>query len=58
MGSGREAFDFVTPYLRTVFEFMGITDVHFIAAGGTQKLITGEVDPQTFFAASFEKVHA
>jgi FMN-dependent NADH-azoreductase len=57
-GSGREAFNFVTPYLRTIFGFMGITDVHFIAAGGTQKLMTGEVDPQTFLAPSFEKVHA
>jgi FMN-dependent NADH-azoreductase len=57
-GSGREAFNFVTPYLRTVFGFMGITDVHFIAAGGTQKLLTGEVDPQTFLAPSLEKVHA
>jgi FMN-dependent NADH-azoreductase len=57
-GSGREAFNFVTPYLRTIFGFMGITDVHFIAAGGTQKLMTGEVDPQTFLAPSFAKVHA
>lgn len=57
-GSGREAFNFVTPYLRTVFGFMGITDVHFIAAGGTRKLMTGEVDPQTFLAPSLEKIHA
>src|SRR6202171_4101985 len=57
-GSGREAFHFVTPYLRPIFRFMGITDVHFIAAGGTQKLMTGEVDPQTFLAPSLEKVHA
>lgn len=57
-GSGREAFNFVTPYLRTIFGFIGITDVNFIAAGGTQKLMTGEVDPQTFLAPSLEKVHA
>jgi len=57
-GSGREAFNFVTPYLRTVFGFMGITAVHFIAAGGTQKLMTGEIDPQTFLAPSLQKVHA
>jgi FMN-dependent NADH-azoreductase len=57
-GSGREAFNFVTPYLRTIFGFMGITDVHFIAAGGTQKLMTGEVDPQTFLAPSLQKVQA
>jgi len=37
---------------------MGITDIHFIAAGGTQKLTTGEVDAQTFLAPSLEKVYA
>jgi FMN-dependent NADH-azoreductase len=57
-GSGREAFNFVTPYLRTVFGFLGITDVHFIAAGGTKELMMGNVDPQTFLAPSLEKVHA
>jgi len=48
----------VTPYLRTIFGFIGITDVNFIAAGGTQKLMTPEVDLQTFLAPSLEKVHA
>jgi len=57
-GSAAEAFNFVTPYLRTIFGFMGVTDVNIIAAGGTQKLMTGEVDSQTFLAPSLEKVHA
>src|ERR1700730_3429278 len=57
-GSALAALNFVTPYLRTVFGFMGVTDVNIIAAGGTQKLMTGEVDSQTFLAPSFEKVHA
>jgi FMN-dependent NADH-azoreductase len=57
-GSAQGALNFVTPYLRTVFGFMGITDVNFIAAEGTQKLMTGEIDSQTFLAPSFEKVHA
>jgi FMN-dependent NADH-azoreductase len=57
-GSAAESLNFVTPYLRTIFGFIGITDVNFIAAGGTQKLMTGEVDPQTFLAPSLEKVHA
>jgi hypothetical protein len=37
---------------------MGITDVSIIAAGGTQKRMTGEVDAQTFLAPSLEKAHA
>ena len=57
-GSRAESANFVTPYLRTIFGFLGITDVNFIAAGGTQKLMTGEVDSQTFLAPSLEKVHA
>jgi len=57
-GSTTEALNFVTPYLRTIFGFMGITDINIIAAGGTQKLMTGEVDSQTFLAPSLEKVHA
>ncbi len=31
-GSGLEAFDFLEPYLRTIFNFVGITDIHFINA--------------------------
>jgi FMN-dependent NADH-azoreductase len=57
-GTAREGYNFVTPYLRTVFGFLGITDVHFIAAGGTKELMTGKVDPQTFLAPSLEEVHA
>src|SRR5713101_7583356 len=57
-GSAAEALNFVTPYLHTIFGFMGITDVNIIAAGGTQKLMTGEVDSQTFLAPSLAKVHA
>jgi len=48
----------VTQYLRTIFGFMGVTDIHFIAAGGTQKWMTGEVGSQTFLPPSLEKVHA
>jgi FMN-dependent NADH-azoreductase len=57
-GSASEAYNFVTPYLRTVFGFLGITDVTFIAAEGTSKLMTGDIDPQTFLAPSLEKVQA
>jgi FMN-dependent NADH-azoreductase len=57
-GSALAALNFVTPYLRTVFGFMGVTDVNFIAAEGTSKLMTGKVDPQAFLAPSLEKVQA
>ena len=56
-GTAYGAFNFVTPYLRTIFEFIGLTDVHFIAAGGTKALMMGKVDPRTFLAPSIEKVN-
>ena len=57
-GSAMASWNFVTPYLTTVFRFMGVGDVNIIAAGGTQQLMTGQVDPQTFLAPSLEKVQA
>jgi FMN-dependent NADH-azoreductase len=57
-GSPMASFDFVAPYLRAVFGFLGVSDVTIIAAGGTAQLSTGKVDPQAFLAPSLEKVHA
>jgi FMN-dependent NADH-azoreductase len=57
-GGAMAAFNFVTPYLRTVFGFVGITDITFIAAEGTNQLNTGTIDPQAFLAPSLEKVQA
>jgi len=56
-GTALAALNFATPYLRAVLGFMGITDVNFIAAEGTSKLMSGDVDPQAFLAPSLEKVH-
>jgi FMN-dependent NADH-azoreductase len=57
-GSAMASMDFVTPYLRTVFTFLGVTDLTIIAAEGTAQLMSGKVDAQTFLAPSLEKVHA
>ncbi len=57
-GSAMASFDFVTPYLRAVLGFLGITDVTIIAASGTAQLMSGNTDPQAFLAPSLEKVHA
>jgi FMN-dependent NADH-azoreductase len=56
-GTALASLNFATPYLRAVLGFMGITDVNFIAAEGTSKLMSGDVDPQAFLAPSLEKVH-
>jgi FMN-dependent NADH-azoreductase len=57
-GTAMASLNFVTPYLRAVFGFLGVTDVTIIAAEGTAQLMTGKVDPQTFLAPSLEKVHS
>jgi len=57
-GTAMESLNFVTPYLRAVFGFIGVTDVTIIAAEGTAQLMSGQVDPQTFLAPSLEKVHS
>jgi FMN-dependent NADH-azoreductase len=57
-GSVLAAFNFVTPYLRTVFGFLGVTDVTFINAEGTSQLNAGTIDPQVFLAPSLERVNA
>ena len=55
-GTAMASLNFVTPYLRAVFGFIGVTDVKIIAAEGTAQLMSGKIDPQTFLAPSIEKV--
>jgi FMN-dependent NADH-azoreductase len=55
-GTALASLNFVTPYLRAVFGFIGITDVTIIAAEGTAQLMSGKVDPQSFLAPFLEKV--
>jgi FMN-dependent NADH-azoreductase len=55
-GTALAALNFLTPYLRTVFGFIGVTNVTIIAAEGTAQLRSGQVDPQAFLAPSIEKV--
>ncbi len=40
-GTALASFNFVAPYLRTVFAFLGVTDTSFISAGGTAALNHG-----------------
>jgi FMN-dependent NADH-azoreductase len=57
-GTPQATCNFVTPYLRTVLGFIGITDVNIIAAESTAQLMGGKVDPQAFLAPVLEKVKA
>ena len=57
-GSAMASYNFVEPYLRTMFGFLGVTDTHFHAAGGVQALAYGKVDRDTFFKPHLEAIRA
>jgi FMN-dependent NADH-azoreductase len=49
------SFNFVEPYLRSVFGFLGVTEVTFITAGGTAALNRGQ-DRAAFLAPHLQAV--
>src|ERR1700683_4533614 len=49
------SFDFVEPYLRALFWFLGLTDVTFLTAGGTMALNHGQ-DRDAFLAPHLRAV--
>ena len=49
------SFNFVEPYLRSVFAFLGVTDVTFLTAGGTSALNSRQ-DRDTFLAPHLHAV--
>jgi FMN-dependent NADH-azoreductase len=51
------SFNFVEPYLRSVFGFLGVTDATFLTAGGTAALNYGQ-DRDGFLAPHIEAVQA
>jgi FMN-dependent NADH-azoreductase len=51
------SFNFVEPYLRSVFGFLGVTDATFLTAGGTMALNYGQ-DREAFLAPHLHAVQA
>jgi FMN-dependent NADH-azoreductase len=51
------SFNFVEPYLRSVFGFLGVTDATFVTAGGTAALNHGQ-DRDAFLAPHVQTVQA
>jgi FMN-dependent NADH-azoreductase len=49
------SYNFVEPYLRSLFGFLGLTDVTFLTAGGTMALNHGQ-DRDSFLAPHLEAV--
>ena len=55
-GSPMESFNFVEPYLRTIFGFIGVTDTKFLTAGGTAALRYGKIDRNSFLRSYFDQI--
>jgi FMN-dependent NADH-azoreductase len=55
-GTAMASFNFVEPYLRTVFGFLGVTDTKFLTAGGTAALRYGNIDRDSFLKPYFGQI--
>lgn len=56
-GTAMESLNHAEPYLRTIFGFLGVTEVHFVNAGGAAALNYG-ADRATFLAPHVESIRA
>jgi FMN-dependent NADH-azoreductase len=54
--SAMASWNFVAPYLKTVFGFLGVTDLAIISAEGLAQLRSGTVDAGAFLAPTLEKI--
>jgi FMN-dependent NADH-azoreductase len=57
-GTAMASLNFVEPYLRTVFGFLGVTDTTFVHAGGASALNYGKVDRKTFLQPHVDFIRA
>jgi FMN-dependent NADH-azoreductase len=57
-GTGMASFNFVEPYLRTVFGFLGVTETTFLTAGGASALHYGKIDRNSFLQPHVDSIRA
>ncbi len=57
-GTPMAPYDFVEPYLRAVFGFLGVDKTDFIVAGGAAAVMSGKVDRATFLKPFDETIEA
>jgi FMN-dependent NADH-azoreductase len=55
-GTAMGALNFVEPYLRAVFGFLGVTELNVVSAGGTAALMQGKVDREKFLEPALGQV--
>jgi len=52
------SFDFVQPYLRCIFGFIGVAEMSFHSAGGTAALAYGDIDRHAFLEPHIQAIRA
>jgi FMN-dependent NADH-azoreductase len=57
-GSPDAGRNFLEPWLRTIFGYMGVTDVRFILADGAAGVRYGKQDPESYLAPHLEAIDA
>jgi FMN-dependent NADH-azoreductase len=55
-GTAMASLNFVDPYLRTIFGFLGVVDTTFISAGGAAALNYGKIDRQSFLQPHIDSI--
>ena len=55
-GAAYASYNFVDPYLRTLFGFVGVRDVRLIAAGGAAGVMSGKIERDAFMQPSIEAI--
>ena len=57
-GSPAASMNFIEPYMRTIFGFLGISDVRTHTVGGVAKLMTGAGDRETLLLPTLTQIRA
>ena len=57
-GTPFAAMNFVEPYLRAVFGFLGVSALTFIAAEGVAQIAMGQVDPEAYLQPTHDLIRA
>lgn len=57
-GTPYSSYNFVEPYLKAVFGFLGVTNVEAVAAGGTAQLRAPDANREAFLKPYVERVHS
>jgi FMN-dependent NADH-azoreductase len=56
LGTAMASINFAEPYLRHMLGFLGVTEVDFLAAGGTMAINYGKIDRESFLQPHVESI--